>query len=314
MEFKDYYAVLGVEKSADAAAIKKSFRKLARKYHPDVSKESDAEERMKELNEAFAVLSDPEKRAAYDELGQGNRPGSEFHAPPGWDSGHGFSQGHYSESEAASFSDFFSEMFGRAHAGERRGGGAGSFNHRGEDQHATIELEIEDSYHGGVRHISLRLPERDAHGRMRMHTRQLELKIPKGVKAGQMIRLAGQGGPGMGQGPAGDLLLEVRFKHTPARWTEDRDVYIKLPLTPWEAALGGEVVAQVPDGNVQVRIPASSQPGRKLRLKGRGLPAREPGDLYLILEVLTPPATTPRQRELYEEMAREFSFNPRQSS
>lgn len=313
MEFRDYYAVLGVDKSADAAAIKKAFRKLARKYHPDVSKEADAEERMKELNEAFAVLSDPEKREAYDQAGQSNRAGSEFHPPPGWDGGHGF-HGHYSDAEAADFSDFFSEMFGRAQAGGARGARGGNFNHRGQDQHASIELELEDSYHGGVRNIALRLPERDAHGRLHMRQRQLELKIPKGIREGQMIRLAGQGGPGLGQGPAGDLLLEVHFKHTPARWTEEKDVYLKLPVTPWEAALGGKVKAQVPDGSVEVGIPPSSQPGRKLRLKGRGLPAREPGDLYLVLEVLVPPAVTDKQRQLYEDMAREFNFNPRQSS
>ncbi len=311
LEFRDYYAVLGVDKNADAAAIKKAFRKLARKYHPDVSKEADAEERMKELNEAFAVLSDPEKRAAYDQAGQGNMGGAEFHPPPGWDGAHGFTHGHYSDAEAADFSDFFSELFGRAQAG---GGRGGSFNRRGQDQTASIELELEDSYRGGTRNITLRLPERDAHGRLHMQQRQLELKIPKGIREGQMIRLAGQGGPGLGQGAAGDLLLEVHFKHTPARWTEEKDVYLKLPITPWEAALGAHVKAQVPDGNVEVRIPAASQPGRKLRLKGRGLPAREPGDLYLVLEVLVPPAVTDRQRELYEQMSREFSFNPRQSS
>lgn len=310
MEFKDYYAVLGVDKNADADAIKKAFRKLARKYHPDVSKEPDAEDRMKQLNEAFAVLSDPEKRAAYDQVGQGNMGGAEFHPPPGWDGGRGFTRGHYSDAEAADFSDFFSDLFGRARAG---GGGNNNFDHRGEDQHATIELELEDSYHGGVRNIALRVPERDAQGRLRMQQRQLEVKIPKGIREGQMIRLAGQGGPGLGQGAAGDLLLEIHFKHTPARWTEEKDVYLKLPVTPWEAALGAEVVAQVPDGSVQVRIPPASQPGRKLRLKGRGLPARQPGDLYLVLEILVPPATSARQRELYEEMAREFNFNPRQS-
>jgi curved DNA-binding protein len=310
LEFKDYYAVLGVEKNADADAVKKAFRKLARKYHPDVSKEPDAEERMKQLNEAFAVLSDPEKRAAYDQVGQGNMDGGEFHPPPGWDGGQGFARGHYSDAEAADFSDFFSDLFGRARAG---GSAGGNFNHRGEDQHAKIELELEDSYHGGVRNIALRVPEQDAQGRLRMQQRQLEVKIPKGIRERQMIRLAGQGGPGLGQGAAGDLLLEVHFKHTPARWTEEKDVYLKLPITPWEAALGAEVVAQVPDGSVQVRIPPASQPGRKLRLKGRGLPAQQPGDLYLVLEILVPPAATARQRELYEEMAREFPFNPRQS-
>jgi DnaJ-class molecular chaperone with C-terminal Zn finger domain len=202
MEYKDYYAVLGVPRDASAEDIKKAFRRLARKYHPDVSKEKDAEQRMREVNEAYAVLSDPEKRAAYDQLGRGYRPGQEFHPPPGWDAGFEFSGHGFSPHEAAGFSEFFAELFG--------GLGGRGFQTRGDagqDHHARIYLDIEDSFTGATRSISLRAPRLDEHGRLVLDTRTLNVKIPKGVSEGQVIRLAGQGAPGTGGGRAGDLLL-----------------------------------------------------------------------------------------------------------
>lgn len=309
MEFKDYYQILGVARDASADDIKKAFRRLARKYHPDVSKEPDAEARMKEVNEAFAVLSDPEKRAAYDQIGQGFHAGQDFRAPPNWDAGFEFSSRGFSNADASDFSDFFSELFG-GHMGGMRGAGA-HFSSRGEDHHAKILLDLEDAYHGASRVVTLRVPQSDAHGRVSLAERNLNVNIPKGVREGQMIRLAGQGHPGIGGGPAGNLYLEVHFKPHPRYRAEGRDVYATLPLAPWEAALGATVKAPVPDGTVEVRIPAGMQSGRKLRLKGRGIPGSPPGDLYLVAEIMLPPADNPKARALYETMARELAFDPR---
>jgi curved DNA-binding protein len=319
LEFKDYYQVLGVARDASADEIKKAFRKLARKYHPDVSKESNAEARMKDLNEAFAVLGDPEKRAAYDQLGQRYHDGQEFRPPPDWDAGFEFSGRGFSDAEAADFSDFFSELFGSrfGHGGMSRGGqgGAQGFHMRGEDHHAKVMLDLEDAYRGATRTISLRVPRVDNAGRTMLQEHTLDVRIPKGVYEGQLIRLAGQGSPGVGQGTSGDLYLEVHFKPHARYRVEGRDVYATLPVAPWEAALGATVEARVPDGTVEVRIPEGSHSGRKLRLKGRGIPSASPtqasGDLYLVLEIALPRADTPRARELYETMAREMHFNPR---
>jgi len=305
MEFKDYYNTLGVARDATQDEIKKVFRKLARKYHPDVSKEKDAEARMKDVNEAYAVLSDPEKRAAYDELGRGNRPGQEFRPPPDWDAGFEFSGRGPFEGNAGDFSDFFSELFAR------RGGQGARFQSRGEDHHAKILLDIEDAYRGAMRRISLRAPKVDGEGHVTLAERSLEVRIPKGVHEGQVIRLAGQGNAGFGGGAAGDLYLEVHFNPHFRYRVEGRDVYATLPVAPWEAALGAAVRATVPDGAVEVRVPEGSQTGRKLRLKGRGIPSTPPGDLYLVLEVVLPPANTPKARELYQAMARDLAFDPR---
>ena len=308
MEFKDYYQILGVSKDASAEAIKKAFRKLARKYHPDVSKEADAEARMKEVNEAYAVLSDPEKRAAYDQLGQGWRPGEEFRPPPDWDTGFEFTGRGFSGAESAEFSDFFSQLFG--HMGGHGGRGR-RFRARGEDHHARVLIDLAAAYQGGSRTLTLRVPRQDAHGRVVLAEHSLKVRIPKGVHEGQVIRLAGQGAPGVGEAPAGDLYLEVHFAPDPRYRIEGQDVYATLPVTPWEAALGATVKASVPDGAVEVRIPAGSHGGRKLRLRGRGIPGEPPGDLYLVLDIHLPPADSPRARELYETMARELAFDPR---
>lgn len=311
MEFKDYYQTLGVARDAPADGIKKAFRRLARKYHPDVSREPDAEARMKDLNEAFAVLSDPEKRAAYDQLGQRFQAGQEFRPPPGWDAGFEFSGPGFSNAEAADFSDFFAELFG-SRMGRAGSFGDAHFRARGEDRHARIHLDLEDAYHGATRSFSLSAPRWDGQGRVTLAEHKLNVRIPRGVHEGQVIRLVGQGSPGTGNGPPGDLYLEVGFKPHPRYRAENRDVYATLPVAPWEAALGARVQAPVPDGKVEVRIPGGSQSGGKLRLKGRGIPGSPPGDLYLVLEVVLPPATHPKARELYQLMARELAFNPRQ--
>ena len=314
MEFKDYYDTLGVPRDATAADIKKAFRKLARKYHPDVSKEKDADARMKEINEANAVLSDVEKRAAYDRLGKGYRPGQDFQPPPDWE-GEFQSGGHqFSDAEAAHFSDFFSKIFGGGAGPGPRGAGPRQreFHGRGEDHHAQVTLDLEETFRGATRQISLRVPHIDPQGRIALETKTLNVQIPKGIRDGQVVRLAGQGAPGFGDGPAGDLLLEVHFAPHPRFRVDGKDVHLTLPVTPWEAALGGVVPVTTIDGaQLNVRIPEGAQSGRQLRVRGKGIPSDPPGDLRLTLQVVLPPASTPRARELYEEMSRDLAFDPR---
>lgn len=307
MQFKDYYQILGVDKTATADEIKKSYRKLARKYHPDVSKEADAEKKMKEVNEANEVLSDPEKRAAYDQVGKGYRPGQDFQPPPNWDAGFEFSGGGFSGADMGDTSDFFANLFGQAGRGRRHS----QYQARGEDRHAKIVIELQDAYDGATRTITLQAPTTDAQGRVYTKEHAINVRVPKGVKAGQHIRLSGQGSPGIGGGTAGDLYLEIQFKPDARFRTEGRDVFQTVPVTPWEAALGASIEVATPSGSVQVKVPANSQTGRKLRLKARGIPGDPAGDLYLLLEVVLPPANTEAARQLYETMARELAFNPR---
>jgi curved DNA-binding protein len=296
VEYKDYYQTLGVARDATADAIRKAFRKLARRYHPDVSKEPDAEARMKDVNEAYAVLSDPEKRAAYDQLGQGFQPGQEFRPPPGWDAGFEFSPHH--GFQGGDFSDFFAELFGRMGA-----------RAHGEDHYAKVLLDVEDAFLGATRQIALRVPKVDAGGHVALETRTLNVRIPVGVREGQLIRLAGQGAAGVGK--AGDLLLEVQFKPHARFRVEGRDLHADLPVAPWEAALGAVLRVEVPGGALNVRIPAGAQSGRVLRVRGKGIPAEPPGDLLLTIRVVLPGADTPRAKELYEQMARDLAFDPR---
>ena len=309
MEFKDYYQTLGVARDAPADAIKKAYRRLARKYHPDVSKEPDAGKRMAEINEANTVLSDPEKRTAYDQLGQ-HAPGQDFRPPPGWDSGFEFSEHGRSAAEAAEFSDFFAEIFGRMgrEGGPHRGHAA---NARGHDHHARILLDLEDSFSGASRPLTLRAPKLDATGRVALAEHSLEVKIPRGIREGQVIRLAGQGEPGIGNGKAGDLLLEVQFKPHARFRTDGRDLLLSLPVSPWEAALGAIIPVDLPGGAINMRIPADAQTGKQLRVRGKGLPSDPPGDLYIDIRIVAPPAGTPKVRELYEALAKETAFDPR---
>lgn len=314
MKYKDYYETLGVARGATAADIKKAYRKLARRYHPDVSKEADAEQRMAEVNEAYTVLGDAEKRSAYDEVGaqawaQGARSGDDVRPPPGWNGRPGAQGFHASGSGAdGDFSEFFEQMFG---AGRQQADPRGKM--RGQDRHARIELDLVDAYRGSERELTLRDARLDASGHMVPETRTLRVTIPKGVKAGQLIRLAGHGGAGLGGGPAGDLLLEVEFRED-SRWqVEGADVTQRLRITPWEAALGAQVRLPTPEGTeVEVTVPAGSGAGRKLRLKGRGIPAKPPGDLYLALEIAVPGAVTPAQKAAWGALADSYpGFDPR---
>ena len=307
MQFKDYYDVLGVTRDASSDDIRKAYRKLARKFHPDVSKEADAAARMSEINEANTVLSDPERRAAYDAIGQGHSAGERFTPPPDWDAGFEFTSPPQGMG-AGEFSDFFAELFGRMGHRTRREPGAGRHGGApGEDHHAKILLDIEDAWRGARRVVTLRVPQLDAQGRIQLAERTLEVNIPAGVKAGQLIRLAGQGGPGLGGAPAGDLLLEVRFNPHALFRVDGADLIAELPLAPWEAALGAVVPVTLPDGStLKVRVPAGAQSGRSITVRGKGLPARTPGDLELQLRVLLPSAFDPRARRLYEQMATEL--------
>ncbi|MCD0501656.1 DnaJ C-terminal domain-containing protein [Bordetella petrii] len=305
MEFKDYYQALGVQPDASEDDIRRAYRKLARKYHPDVSKESDAESRMRDINEAYDVLRDTEKRQAYDKLASGAPPEGDFQPPPGWDQGFEFHRT-ASPGDEAQFSEFFSTLFGgRARHTPH------DFRARGEDHHATIDVDLEDALKGATREVSLRAVHLDDQGRPQMQTRTLSVRIPPGVREGQYIRLAGQGMPGHGGGENGDLYLEVRFKPHPRYQADGRDLTMTLPVAPWEAALGASVNAPTPGGWVEVTVPAGSAGGRKLRLRGRGIPGDPPGDLYLVLQVVLPPADTDAARAAYRKMQEDLPFNPR---
>ena len=319
MEFKDYYAVMAVEKSATPEDIKRAHRKLARKYHPDVSKEKDAEARFKELAEAYDVLKDPEKRAAYDRLGANYKAGQDFQPPPDWagqQAGQGgFSQG-FEAGDGQDHSAFFDALFRGMNSGDR-GQGTGQRSHEafdmhGQDQHAKIQIEIEDSYNGATRTLQLRVQVEGSDGRPRLSDRTIEFVIPKGIRAGQHIRLAAQGAPGMGKGSPGDLYLDVEMLPNVLYRTDGFDVLMDLPIAPWEAALGAEVIAPTPTGQVEIKIPAGSINGRKLRVKGRGLPAKTPGDFYFVLKISQPLADSALEKKAYTDLHTAFnSFNPR---
>jgi len=305
MKFRDYYETLGVPKTATLDDIKRAYRKLARQYHPDVSKQADAEARFKEIGEAYAVLKDPEKRAAYDQVGHDRKGGQEFTPPPGWDSGFEFRGGDGMPGEGADFSDFFASLFGR---GAPRGGARPrSATAAGEDHHAKVMIALEDAYAGARRSLSLRMPVLDDEGRVALRERTLEVTIPKGIREGQHLRLAGQGGPGIGGGPPGDLYLEIAFAPHSRYRVDGRDVTVDLPLAPWEAALGASVRVPTPGGVVQLTVPPNSSAGRKLRLKGRGIPGDPAGDLYAVVSIALAPADTDAAREAYRAMAKAFA-------
>ena len=320
MEFKDYYTVMGLARTAAPEDIKRSYRKLSRKYHPDVSKEKDADARFKELGEAYDVLKDPEKRSAYDQLGANWKEGQEFRPPPDWNAGAEHAGGQngaqwgFSSAGAGNRSDFFESLFrqGFSESSARSGSQPNRFSSAGEDRHAKIQIDLEDAYSGASRTINLRVPEMSDQGHVVPREHQITFSIPKGVRAGQHIRLAGQGAPGMGEGAPGDLYLDVEFKPHLLFRVDRHDVYLDLPIAPWEAALGADVEAPTPTGRVEVTVPPGSAAGRKLRLKGRGLPGSTPGDFYFVLQIAIPAADTNSARSFYKDMATQFnSFSPR---
>jgi curved DNA-binding protein len=313
MQYKDYYKIMELSREASQDEVKRAYRKLARKYHPDVSKEAEAEAKFKELGEAYEVLKDPEKRAAYNQLGADWKSGQDFKPPPNWDEGFEFKGGGFTGGDAGDFSDFFEQLFGRAefqsvHTGRQHGG-----QPHGQDSHAKIHIDLEDSYHGATRTVSLSTPEMNAQGQVQVKHRSLNVKIPKGIKPGQHIKLTGQGNPGIGGSQAGDLFLEIMLNTHPLYRVAETDVYLDLPVTPWEAALGAKIKIPTPLGSVDLKIPVNSRPGSKLRLAGRGLPTKIPGDFYVVLQIILPPADTEQAKAVYQHMQQTLDFNPRQS-
>lgn len=309
MQFRDYYSVLGIPRTATADEVKRAWRKLARKYHPDVSKEADAGARMSELNEAYDVLGNADKRATYDRLGTRYAAGEDFSPPPGWNPGSDSAAARGSAQDG-DFSDFFESLFGARRGAHPRGT---EFAMPGEDRHARIEIDLQDAFDGATRELLIQTPELDERGALVMGERVLQVTIPRGVRAGQQIRLTGQGGAGSGGAPRGNLYLEVQFRPHALYRIDGRDLYLTLPLAPWEAALGAEVRVPTPAGPVDLRIPENTVPGARLRLKGRGIPGQTPGNLYAIVEIALPPADSERKRELYQTMAREMAFDPRRN-
>jgi curved DNA-binding protein len=324
MKLPDYYATLGVEKNASADDVKKAFRRLARKFHPDISKEPDAATRMIELNEANDVLSDPEKRKIYDQIGheawaKGARSPDDVRPPPGW------SQGFEHAAGASGFgqdrSEFFEELFGRAahqrsqHQSHQTGRGPDRWD--GQDQRADIALTLEQAYQGTQRSIQLSAYRMDANGQVVPETRTLDVNIPAGVGQGQLIRLSGQGGAGFGGGKAGDLYLHVQIEPASGISIDGRDVTMPVFVTAWEAALGGEITVKTPAGSLSVNVPAGSSAGRKLRLKGKGIPAGRSGgtagDLYFDLRIAMPSAVTQEQKQAWQALAQAYpGFEPRE--
>src|SRR5882757_5946077 len=330
MEYRDYYQIMGLARTATADEIKKTYRRLARKFHPDVSKEKDAEKKFKEVQEAYEVLKDPEKRAAYDQLGSEYKSGQQFRPPPDWGSGFEFrggprqgraharggaSQEEFEEAEG--FSDFFSSLFGArggfsggASAGGNQFGGAGARAAR--DHHARVDIDLEEAYAGTTRTLELKRPDLKPDGTLDLKTHTVRVTIPAGVTDGQLIRLAGQGEQATGGGRPGDLYLEAHIRPHRLFQLDGRDVTLTLPIAPWESALGATVTVPTLGGGVEMRIPPNSQSGQKMRLRGRGLPGATPGDQYIQLKVVVPPANSPEVRALYEQMKEQFpDFNPR---
>jgi curved DNA-binding protein len=309
---RDFYEALGVPRGASDEEIRRAYRRLARQYHPDVNKEPGAEERFKEISEAYEVLRDPEKREQYDRFGanwraaqEAARQGRGPRPAGGGFEGSGGGRGGFEDVRVefgeGGIDDLFEGLFGRGGRGGRAGGFDG-FAMRGVDQEAELELTLEEAARGGPRRISL------ADGRT------LEVNIPRGVRDGQRIRLAGEGEPGAGGGPTGDLFLRVRIRPHPRFRLEGRDLYVDLPVAPWEAALGASIEVPTLDGNARLKVPPGSSSGRRLRLRGQGFPTGAgdaAGDLYAVVKIMVPKKLTKKERELFEQLAEASKFDPR---
>lgn len=311
MEYKDYYKTIGIPRDTAHDEIKRAYRKLARKFHPDINKDPAAEGKFKELGEAYEVLSDPEKRAAYDKFGSNWQQGEDFQPPPDWDAGFEFSGAGFGGAGQAGSSDFFSQLFG---SGQFRQGTTESFTNNGEDQHARIIITLAEAWHGVKKTFTLVKPTINDQGQLINGQHTITVTMPKGVTEGQKICLQGQGMPGNGGGKHGDLYLEISFEKHPLFTAARRDILLRLPITPWEAALGEKIECPTLGGPVHLDIPANSQNGRKLRLKNRGLcTASHSGDQIVTLQIVIPTAKTDKEKEVYRNMAKVMPMNPRQS-
>ena len=305
MKYKDYYSILGVERGASADDIKKAYRKLAHQYHPDVSKDPQGEEKFKEVAEAYETLKNPEKRAAYDQLGT-HRPGEDFQPPPDW--GGQFRDSGYSFDEA-DLADLFASLSGR----HRGGSGGGQFRMAGEDYEVTAHISLEDAYRGTEVELNLSVPEPDEKGQLRRVPRTFKVRIPKGAADGQRLRLAGRGGKGLNGGRDGDLYINVALHPHPLFRVSGHDLYLDLPLAPWEAVLGASVEVPTLGGAVRLKVPPNTAAGKHLRLTGRGMPkpGGTSGDLFAIAQVAVPTAASERERDLFRQLAESSTFNPR---
>jgi len=306
MEFKDYYKIMGLERNVSQDEIKQTYRKLARKYHPDVSKEADAENKFKELGEAYEVLKDPEKRAKYDKFGQywQQQGQQQPHASDG--------QYYQQEGSAADFEDFISSIFKQRQHRQQRSPFAENFD-RGNDIHAKLTISLEDTYHGVEKTLQLQIPVTTAQGYMDYQQRAVKVKIPQGIGDKQQIRLKGQGEKGV-DNQAGDLYIEINIEPHHLFRLENKDIYLELPVAPWEAALGATIPVPTLGGIVNLKIPELSQSGKQMRLKGRGLPGKTPGDQFITLKIVIPTEKNEEMVKLYEQMAKTVTFNPRAKS
>ena len=325
MEYKDYYKVLGVRKNATGDQIKKAYRKLARKYHPDINKEASAEKNFKEVGEAYEVLKDPEKRKAYDQYGADWKAGKEqakYQQQSQQAYGSGFQGGGFDfggdfggtggAGGAGDYSDFFEQIFGggRQRGHSRQGSRQAAYSQKGEDMNASVTIDVEDGYKGATSRISFQTPSVNSNGEMEYKTNSLNVKIPKGIQNGKKIRLKGQGSPGYNGAAPGDLYIKIEYKSTSVYHVDGADVFMSLPIAPWEAAVGGSVSVPIPSGTIKLKIPKGSTSGKKLRLKGKGIPSKIPGDLHIVLQIVLPPANSKKAIAMYEEM-KSLGFDPR---
>ncbi|MEE9411877.1 MAG: DnaJ C-terminal domain-containing protein [Methylococcales bacterium] len=316
MEHKDYYKILGIKHFTSQDDLKRAYRKLAHKFHPDVSKERDADEKFKELNEAYEVIRDPEKREAHDLNNPNGQTGpDDFQPPSDWERSFGYQNRNYKQDNTqvntVGLSSFFKGVFDGDSSSDSENNGEQGFSKNGENVHSRVLIDLEDSINGATRSLDIKTTDIDSQGRDVNNQRTLTITIPKGTRQGQTIRLAEQGKPGIGSGSAGDLLLQVDFREHKLYRLVGQDIYLDLPITPWEVALGATIQIPTPSGNVDIKIPEDSQHGQKLRLNGRGLPGDNPGDFYVTLEIVLPPAIDPKARALYEQIRDQLNFNPR---
>lgn len=304
MEYKDYYKIMGLDRKATAEEIKKAYRKLARKYHPDVSKEVGAEDKFKELGEAYEVLKDPEKRAKYDRYGEYWKEQAQQEPSPKGERRYGY---HFKKEGLGGFEEFLNSIFKERFRQEQQ---AASFN-ESQDIHAKLNINLEDSFNGAEKILQLQVPTVDGHGQISYVPRSVKVKIPKGIMNKQQIRLRGQGGKNLSH-RTGDLYIEITYNHHPLFHVHKKDIQLQLPISPWEASLGATIKVPTLGGEVNLKIPKWSQTGKKLRLKGRGLPGNPPGDQFITLQIMVPEIDNPKVTELYKELANITQFNPRE--